>query len=350
LRLCIENKNRNIFLTLLLFLTAYAACSGGRFRDLDYEEVKHRWAENLEKNRAKYPDNFPWKHPEKRVFYQSDFVVYMFSDQFAQGDAVYLEIVPGEKIEDYKIFFNKREILLTETAWGYKGLFGIEPNHPAGKAELEIAYEDFMQARRQSLPFDVKKKKFPVSKTLLKLGKYSDLSELRKPEVKKFIKECLQKKKEAFSKSEENLLTSNFSHPLKNHVVTSEFWARRIKYKYDKARKKRKKQKNSTHKGLDLAGANGTPIFAVADGKVALSEKMYFEGYYTLIDHGNKIYSGYMHQNKTYVEKDDTIEAGDKIGEVGSSGAVTGPHLHVFVMIQGVMVDPMSLLVLPYRE
>ena len=85
----------------------------------------------------------------------------------------------------------------------------------------------------------------------------------------------------------------------------------------------------------------------MADGVVVLSHLMFFEGNMVVVDHGNRVFSYYMHMDSRGVAVGDRVMAGQKIGTVGSTGTSTGPHLHVALSIRGVHVDPMSLLWLP---
>jgi len=63
-----------------------------------------------------------------------------------------------------------------------------------------------------------------------------------------------------------------------------------------------------------------------------------------VIDHGWGVYSAYAHQSEILVNEGDWVEAGQLIGRVGSTGRVTGPHLHWEVIVGGVQVDPMQWL------
>ncbi|MCC6612776.1 MAG: peptidoglycan DD-metalloendopeptidase family protein [Anaerolineae bacterium] len=98
----------------------------------------------------------------------------------------------------------------------------------------------------------------------------------------------------------------------------------------------------SLHTGTDFAGAPGTPIFAAGSGQVVFSGHLDVRGLATIIDHGWGIHTGYWHQTETYVQVGDTVSAGQVIGTVGSSGRVTGPHLHWELWVNGVPVDPMQ--------
>jgi murein DD-endopeptidase MepM/ murein hydrolase activator NlpD len=107
---------------------------------------------------------------------------------------------------------------------------------------------------------------------------------------------------------------------------------------------------NKIHRGLDLRGPRGEPILALADGEVILAEKMYYEGNFTVIDHGNRVMSYYMHQDSIRVKVGQIVHAGDTIGTVGNTGQSTAAHLHLSLVIDGTQVDPLSILPLPIRR
>jgi murein DD-endopeptidase len=65
---------------------------------------------------------------------------------------------------------------------------------------------------------------------------------------------------------------------------------------------------------------------SIADGSVVLAEKMYYEGNFRVIDHGNKVFSHYMHYDTIFVKNGQFVKGGDKIGTVGCTGVSTGPH------------------------
>ncbi|MDE7064508.1 MAG: M23 family metallopeptidase [Desulfovibrionaceae bacterium] len=103
-------------------------------------------------------------------------------------------------------------------------------------------------------------------------------------------------------------------------------------------------QPRSVHRGLDLRGAAGTPIRAAADGVIALVDNLYFSGNTVYINHGLGVFTAYLHMSATDVQPGQTVRRGDVIGKVGATGRVTGPHLHLSMLVQGVSVDPLPLL------
>ena len=101
---------------------------------------------------------------------------------------------------------------------------------------------------------------------------------------------------------------------------------------------------HSFHAGLDFCGGLGLPITATADGVVVFAGLLTIHGNTTIIDHGWGIYSMYSHQSEIDVKVGQMVHAGDKIGNVGGTGRVTGPHLHFEIWANGVEVNPMDWL------
>ena len=100
----------------------------------------------------------------------------------------------------------------------------------------------------------------------------------------------------------------------------------------------------SRHTGTDFAGAVGTPVVAPARGVVALVADFYLAGKALYIDHGAGLVTGYFHLSRTDVVAGDTVEAGGRIGAVGRSGRVTGPHLHWIMRYGTISLDPMTMV------
>ncbi len=123
-----------------------------------------------------------------------------------------------------------------------------------------------------------------------------------------------------------------FHRPV-NNIVTSPYGTQRLV----------NGKKQSVHKGTDYRGAIGTPVEAIADGIVAISDNQYYAGESVYIDHGFGLVSFYCHMSQRLVKVGDRVSAGQVIGKVGATGRVTGPHLHLSVFSLGTDIDPEKL-------
>ena len=100
--------------------------------------------------------------------------------------------------------------------------------------------------------------------------------------------------------------------------------------------------RDHTHKGIDIAATRGTPILATASGTVTFAGWSSGYGYLVKIDHGNGVETYYGHCSKLYVSAGDTVEAGEQIAAVGSTGNSTGNHLHFEIRLDGKQVNPQT--------
>ena len=90
--------------------------------------------------------------------------------------------------------------------------------------------------------------------------------------------------------------------------------------------------KRSFHNGLDIGNKIGTPIYAVADGKVASTGKQKYFGKYIGLSHKFGYQTNYAHLHKIFVKKGEKVKRGQIIAEMGNSGRSTGSHLHFEVI------------------
>ena len=99
------------------------------------------------------------------------------------------------------------------------------------------------------------------------------------------------------------------------------------------------------HNGVDMAAAQGTPIYAAKSGRVTVASfQAGGAGYYVSINHGDGFSSIYMHMTHYIVSPGMYVNAGQVIGYVGSTGGSTGPHLHFGISYNGTYVNPMNYI------
>jgi murein DD-endopeptidase MepM/ murein hydrolase activator NlpD len=94
------------------------------------------------------------------------------------------------------------------------------------------------------------------------------------------------------------------------------------------------------HSGTDFRGKPGTPVVAAGDGIVTFSGRLGGYGNVIDINHGGGVLTRYAHLRRIEAKKDAAITAGERIGQVGSTGRATGPHLHFEVRLDGSPVSP----------
>lgn len=97
------------------------------------------------------------------------------------------------------------------------------------------------------------------------------------------------------------------------------------------------------HRGVDYAAPVGTPVMAAGDGKVIRASYDKYNGHHVFIQHGEKYTTKYLHFTRRAVKKGETVKQGQVIGYLGSTGMVTGAHLHYEFLVNGVHRNPRTV-------
>lgn len=101
------------------------------------------------------------------------------------------------------------------------------------------------------------------------------------------------------------------------------------------------------HPGIDIGAPTGAEIGAAQEGEVILADQFNGYGRILVIDHGGGWASVYAHLSEARVAEGERVEAGQVIGVVGTTGRVTGPHLHLELHRAGQAVNPLTYIVVP---
>ena len=202
----------------------------------------------------------------------------------------------------------------------YRSVFDMEPI-PSSVREAGFGGSEDYKAN-----LDSKNTEF-VTKTAIKLDKLSNKAKIQSISLTDLYSKA---------KTHQALLSHKPSispiSPASHVWLTSTFG-----FRYDPFNKGRR-----MHRGIDLAGKVGIKIYASGDGIVKSAEyNRHGYGKEILINHGFGYETIYAHLNKILVSKGDTITRGQLIGELGSTGRSTGPHLHYEIRLNRKAVNPM---------
>lgn len=288
----------------------------------------------------------PKVEPEKpqitnieRIYEGKEYTVKIRARKFKQGELMFVRLEANSsnlelsQLQKYKLFWMKKKVEMFVLNNVYMGFIPIHPELEPGTYDLEIKTEE-KEETYKVCPVQIEANKFKETRVTETLKLPKRFAPKKGGGPIKFILECERLKQLAFQSETTPFFTQNFHLPAKIKKITSNFYARRNYFT----------KKGKPHGGIDIRGASGDPIHAIQDGKVVISRPMYFEGIFTVIDHGSKIFSLYMHQSETLVREGDLVKRGQLIGKIGSTGMSTGPHLHLGLKVDNVLVNPMSVI------
>ncbi len=198
-----------------------------------------------------------------------------------------------------------------------------------GKYPLEIVFDLAEGVLNKSLQVNIVKKEYPVQHLTLPETMVTPPQEL----TDRIVRERQKTVAALNILSSDRYWSEGFVRPVPGDI-SSPFGVRRYL----------NNQPRAPHRGVDLRGAEGTPVKVMETGKVILTGDFYYGGQTVIVDHGLGFQTVYMHLSRTKVDEGVHVSKGDLIGLVGMTGRATGPHLHLGVYILGEAVDPMPLL------
>lgn len=100
------------------------------------------------------------------------------------------------------------------------------------------------------------------------------------------------------------------------------------------------------HDGVDISAAENSDVLAFADGKILAANWEDSYGYYIKIEHSDRVSTFYAHCSQLLKQPGDTVKKGEVIAKSGSTGRVTGPHLHFEIRVEDTLCDPTYYLTL----
>jgi murein DD-endopeptidase MepM/ murein hydrolase activator NlpD len=247
----------------------------------------------------------------------------LFSYEIINGKTFLLEVANGDKIfKDGKELNLLKHPIQKEKAFlllpiGYKDkIQDIELLHVNEKIKekvlLHVKKGDY---KKETLKVNPKKVNPP------------------KKELDRIYKEYMESKKIYAKNTKTRYWTKPFINPM-NTKITSQYGNARI---FNGSLK-------SYHSGTDFRAPTGTPIHSINDGVVVVAADRYYAGNAVVIDHGEGIYSSYSHLSKISVKVGQHVTQKEKLGLSGSTGRVTGPHLHFSIVYQSKRMNPLDFI------
>ena len=242
-----------------------------------------------------------------------------FDGKFIQGHFIIGKTDPGTKVK-----IDKKQVKVSKD--GYFA-FGLNRDR---KYDVVITVEK--DGVKEKITKRVQKRKYNIQKI--------DGLEEKKVTPPEEVYERIKKENKLIAEaravdSDLDFFKDKFIIPVDDSIITGVYGSQRIlngKPKWP-------------HYGLDFAQKEGTPVKAMLDGTVTLSESdLYYTGGTLIFDHGHGISTLYMHMQKILVEKGQKVKQGEVIGMVGSTGRATGPHLDIRLNWFDTRLDPATAL------
>ena len=223
-----------------------------------------------------------------------------------------------------RAYLGNSRVMVVHDAAKWFAVVGLPLSFHAGEHELRVTEDN---GRHWQLPFAVHPKKYGVQRLTITNKRLVNPTH----EDMKRIDHDRTEIRAAFTTWRElDTPPLTFDLPVEG-PISSVFGTRRFF----------NNQERQPHTGVDLAAPKGTPIRAPADGVIVATGEYFFNGRTVFIDHGQGLISMYNHMDHIAVTTGETVKRGQRIGEVGMTGRVTGPHLHWGVSLNDVLVDPL---------
>ena len=225
-----------------------------------------------------------------------------------------------------RAYYKKTPVAIISNNNKNYAMVGLSLKSKTGKQQVDLVWND---GRKEKRYFSIQPKAYQEQHLTIKNKRKVNPYE---KDMDRIIKEK-HKKNKARKHWTDQQVNADFVIPVDGRV-SSIFGLKRFF----------NKQPRRPHSGLDIAALQGTPIKAIESGTVIESGDFFFSGNMVYIDHGQGIISLYAHMNSISINTGDKISKGQIIGTVGETGRVTGPHLHLAIIANRTLIDPVLLL------
>ena len=235
-------------------------------------------------------------------------------------------IIPIQTENKPKAFFYNKKVMVIGKRNNWKAIIGIPLKIETGEHRLKV----INNGTESNYLFEVLNKNYE--------SQYLTIKNKRKVNPNKKDMQRITKERALISKAKNSWreiddVPLKFVKPTKG-PFSSSFGLRRFF----------NNQPRNPHSGLDIAAPEGTPIMAPAAGIVINTGNYFFNGKTVFLDHGQGLITMYCHLNEINIQEGEYADVGTLLGTVGSTGRVTGAHLHWSVFLNNTTVEPLLFL------
>ena len=235
-------------------------------------------------------------------------------------------IIPIQTENNPKAFFYNKKVMVIGERNNWKAIIGIPLKIETGEHRLKV----INNGTESNYLFEVLNKNYESQYLTIKNKRKVNPN---KKDMQRITKERVLISKAKNSWREIDDVPLKFVKPTKG-PFSSSFGLRRFF----------NNQPRNPHSGLDIAAPEGTPIMAPAAGIVINTGNYFFNGKTVFLDHGQGLITMYCHLNEINIQEGEYADVGTLLGTVGSTGRVTGAHLHWSVFLNNTTVEPLLFL------
>jgi murein DD-endopeptidase MepM/ murein hydrolase activator NlpD len=247
-----------------------------------------------------------------------------------QGQTVFIRVLSKYKLKNPHIIFDNNKIsMFNHKDRIYQGLIGIDALEKPGSHKVLIADSTGKLSEEKTL--NIISGKFPVQNIVIS-GKKGGLEPTRDELIKvQHAKNALSDVNYwSFNNEGLNQAILPLNMPTKGCMISV----------YGVTRYHNGVPTGDYHKGIDIKAPQGQRINTITGGKVLIAEQFRLHGGTVAVDHGQGVVSIYLHMSKISVKEGEMVKTDQKVGEIGSTGFATGPHLHWGLYINGIPINP----------
>jgi murein DD-endopeptidase MepM/ murein hydrolase activator NlpD len=248
------------------------------------------------------------------------------------GDVVFVSLTSDRDLTRAACSWGGKSYQLLPTGASYQAVLPVALTTKPGGHHATLYWKSVDETMgSQAISIEVKRRRFGIQRLRLSASQESTYSAPETERERELIGAALD------LVSPDRRWKGDFVMPAEGRVSTEFGLQRYVNGRFD-----------YRHRGVDIACPEGTPVRAAADGVVSLADDSFIlHGKTVILDHGQGVSTVYLHMSAIEVAPDESVQQGQVIGRVGSTGVATGPHLHYAVYVHHQAVDPFFWTKLP---